>query len=190
MDVAVAIAAAERALVTLARGPTEGELDDRVAELALAATCAVSSHFFGVTASRSIGLVGCGPIAALHLAAHRVRHAPRELRCADLDPARAEAFAIAHGGRVTSIAEACACDLVCVSLAGASIERAWVRGGTHLNVTEGAIDDALRAFSHMWGTLAEVAAGLKDGRQLDEITVFVAERVGAIEQAVARSVSP
>jgi hypothetical protein len=77
------------------------------------------------------------------------------------------------------------------------IERAWIRGGTHLDAGPAALDEALLAaakvvvgardvtLTHMWGTLAEVAAGVKDGRELDEITIFVAGSLTTSDGAVA-----
>ena len=111
------------------------------------------------------------------LEAHRVYFAPRDLRCSD------PAVASALGGRATTIAEACASDIVCVC-EDVHIERAWIRQGTHINVAAGTVDDALLSIAKlvvsegthpgMWGTLGEIVAGMKDGREVDEVTVFLA----------------
>jgi ornithine cyclodeaminase/alanine dehydrogenase-like protein (mu-crystallin family) len=112
------------------------------------------------------------------LEAHRAYFAPREVRCTDA------AVAAALGARATSLAEACAADIVCVCDDAARIERAWIRNGTHLNVAAGAVEEEILAVAKvvvsegtrpgMWGTLGEIVAGVKDGREVDEITVFLA----------------
>lgn len=111
------------------------------------------------------------------LDAHRAWFAPREVRCSDA------AVAAALGGRATTIAEACAADIVCVC-DDVRIERAWIRAGTHLNVAGGTVDDEILAVAKivvsegtrpgMWGTLGEIVSGVKDGREADELTVFLA----------------
>ena len=96
-------------------------------EVARAAAGAVASRFLSVGTPRSIGLVAPLPLARLALAAHRVYFAPRELRSDDPE------VAAALGGRATSLAEACACDLVCIARPDAVIAAAWIRRGTHLD---------------------------------------------------------
>jgi hypothetical protein len=78
-------------------------------------------------------------------------------------------------GRHTTIAEACAADIVCVT-EDIRIERAWIRQGTHLNVAAGSVDDELRAVAVVItpAILSEIVAGVIDGRTLDEITIFLA----------------
>jgi hypothetical protein len=92
------------------------------------------------------------------------------------------------GGRVVSLAEACACDIV-VAAGGVSVRREWIRGGTLVTVLdEGvALDPALLAAAQVYGdrapasvpslrftaSLGAVAAGLVDGRTLDEIIVLL-----------------
>jgi ornithine cyclodeaminase/alanine dehydrogenase-like protein (mu-crystallin family) len=102
--------------------------------------------------------------------------APRELRCAGDG---ADAF----GGRVTSVAEACACDIVCVTQpeVAPTLQRAWFRRGTHViafgPLDPDVLDGAKITYDDQpggWGTLGEVAAGIKDGRELDELTVYLA----------------
>lgn len=184
-DVARVVAAVEAAYVAHGRGGAL-ELGAWDAVAVAGAAGAISSKFLAVGTPRSMGFIGCGAVAAAMLAAHRVvfaAAAPRELRCAGDDAA---AFAAAHGGRVTSAEEACACDIVCIAQAGAppGLPRAWFRGGTHVIVAEGAgviggevraaskrVDDRV-ASAGAWGTLGEVAAGIKDGRELDELTLY------------------
>ncbi|MBZ0233844.1 MAG: hypothetical protein K8M05_16060, partial [Deltaproteobacteria bacterium] len=78
------------------------------------------------------------------------------------------------------------CDIV-VAAGGTSVRREWIRGGTLVTVLEEdvAIDPALLAAAHVYGervpagapslrlvaSLGAVAAGLVDGRSLDEIIV-------------------
>ncbi|MCB9559154.1 MAG: ornithine cyclodeaminase family protein [Kofleriaceae bacterium] len=183
---------------------------------------AVASKFLAVGTPRSIGFVGCGVQAQVLLDAHRVLFAPRELRCADVRPDAAAAFAAANGGRVTSTEEACACDIVCTSTPGVApvVRRAWLRRGTHVNamgadapgkqeldvdVLDGAklvIDDHEQAThsgelnvawsqgrlgdAQLYGTLGEIAAGFKDGRELDELTIFDSTGLAIQDLAVAR----
>ena len=110
------------------------------------------------------------------LEAHRAYFAPKELRCTDAQ------VAAALGGRHTSIAEACAADIVCVC-DDVRIERAWIRAGTHLNVVAAKVDDEILAVAKVvteaatpgtYGTLGEIVSGVKDGREVDELTVFLA----------------
>jgi len=171
-----------------------------IAALRTGAAGAVASKFLAVGTPRSIGLVGCGLDARVLLAAHRVVFAPREIRCADPDAAIAARFAADCGGRVTSIEEACACDIVCTTTAAnlAVVRRAWIRRGTHLNAMSGvgafdddALDGAKRvtvspAAGATWGTLGEVAAGIKDGRELDEITVLDGAGLAFLDVVIAR----
>ncbi|MBA3540137.1 MAG: hypothetical protein H0T79_10960, partial [Deltaproteobacteria bacterium] len=104
-------------------------------------------------------------LTALSLAAHRVWFQPTDLRCTEGDL-----------GRVTSVAEALAADIVCVH-APLAITRAQLRRGTHVNVLVACdLDPELAAFAsvtHEVPGLGLLAAGLVDGRQLDELTLFV-----------------
>lgn len=171
-----------------------------IAALRTGAAGAVASKFLAVGTPRSIGLVGCGLDARVLLAAHRVVFAPREIRCADPDAEIAARFAADCGGRATSIEEACACDIVCTTVAGAAlVRRAWIRRGTHLNAMTGTgvLDDdvlegsklvTVEATGATWGTLGEVAAGIKDGRELDEVTAFDGTGLGFLDVVIARIV--
>jgi ornithine cyclodeaminase/alanine dehydrogenase-like protein (mu-crystallin family) len=191
-------AAAARGEVAPAPGGAPAPVDAETARLALAATAAVSSRFLAVGTPRSIGLVGGGPLARDLLALHRVLFAPREVRCAGADPAEAARLAAEVGGRVTSIAEACACDIVCALASARPIARAWIRGGTHLVAAGATLEPALLAAAkvvgdgpappgtHMWGTLAAIAAGHQDGRELDEISIYLATPLAHVEEMVAR----
>ena len=172
------VLAAERAYVAAATGGsvTKGGPPDRLLR-ARAALGAIASRYLAVGTPRSIGLVvdgsGSADEAALSLFAHRTWFQPTDLRCAG-DGADELARGIA--GRVTSIAEALACDIVCVH-AAIVLDPAQLRRGTHVNVLVPATfaDELARVavITHEAPGLAELAAGLVDGRQLDEITVFV-----------------
>jgi hypothetical protein len=173
------VLATERAYVSAATGGSvpSGGPDDQVPR-ARAALGAVASRYLAVGTPRSFGLIidGTTPIeeAALSLFAHRTWFQPSDLRCAG---AGAAELAGAIGGRETTAAEALACDIVCVH-ASILIDPAQLRRGTHINVlVPGATfaDELARVatITHEAPGLAALAAGLVDGRQLDELTVFV-----------------
>jgi len=170
------VLAVERAYVAAATGGSPGRGDDpRELPRARAALGAIASHYLAVGTPRTLGLVAEPSTyadAALSVAAHRAWFAPRELRCAD-----APALAEATGGVTASLAETLACDIVCVHR-GLEIHAAQLRRGTHVNLLHGAatIDDELRRLATIFDEtrgLGALAAGLVDGRQLDELTVFV-----------------
>jgi hypothetical protein len=145
---------------------------------ARAAAGAVASHYLAVGAPRSFGLVVEGGAsvgeAALSLEAHRTWFAPTDLRWAGDG---ADALVAQLGGRAVSLAEALACDIVCVH-ASLAIEPGALRRGTHVNALAPAVtlhDDLARLATivNELPGLGELAAGLVDGRHLDELTVFV-----------------
>lgn len=177
----------EAGLVAAALGkpppPTGAPL---TADEALAARAAIAAKFLAVGTPRTLGLVGCGELAPLIVLAQRAYAAPRELRVFEALPVEAARVADETGGRVASLAEACACDIV-VARGPVSVRREWVRGGTLVTALDAGVilDPALLAAAQVYGdppaspgvqvrvtaTLAAVAAGLVDGRVLDEITV-------------------
>lgn len=174
------VLAVERAYVDAATHPASptaavrGELLGK----ARAAIGAVASRYLAVGTPRSFGLVveggpSCAD-AALSLEAHRTWFAPSDVRVAGDG---AEALAAQLGGRAVSLAEALACDIVCVH-APIELRAAQLRRGTHVNVlVPMTIDAELRSLAtivHEHPGLGELAAGLVDGRQLDELTVFIA----------------
>lgn len=161
-----------------------------------AAAAAIASRFLAVAAPRSFGLVidvaSQVDAAALALAAHRTWFDPRDVRCAAVG-AGAEALAAATGGRVVSIDEALACDIVCVLAAYARVTPARLRRGSHVNVAWGGVlDEALGALATVVreAELPAVAAGLVDGRQHDEITVFVINGAPTALAALAALTTP
>ena len=115
--------------------------------------------------------------AALSLVAHRTWFAPRDLRCASTAPGAigAAELAAATSGRAVSLDEALACDIVNVYSLRIRITPAQLRRGTHVNaLTAGAFDPELLALATVVpeAGLPALAAGLVDGRQLDELTIF------------------
>ncbi|HET7502664.1 MAG TPA: hypothetical protein VFK02_16700 [Kofleriaceae bacterium] len=145
---------------------------------AIAAAGAIASRYLAVGTPRSFGIVIDDPdqvdAAALTLAAHRTWFAPRDLRCASTG-AGAEVLAAIIGGRGVSIDEALACDIVHVHSTRVCIRPAQLRRGTHVNAVSADVLDpelvALATFVRE-ADLPALAAGLIDGRQLDEITIF------------------
>ena len=125
---------------------------------AIAATCAIASRFLAVGTPRTIGLVGDPALAARCLDAHRAYfEIPREIRSDTT-----------HGLRAT-----CAADIVCVVDRDARIDAAWLRAGTHVNLVRGALAAAApRAILIDAAALAQIVCGHRDGRQLDELTIF------------------
>jgi ornithine cyclodeaminase/alanine dehydrogenase-like protein (mu-crystallin family) len=154
------VLALERALV---------EAATRGAELPVAAVAvwgAVASRYLAVGTPRSFGIIGDG---AESLEAHRTWFAPTDVRCTDA------AVAGAIGARVVPIEEALAADIVCVH-APVRIAARQLRRGTHVNALALVeVDREVVAEVTDVRKLAEMAAGLIDGRQLDEITIFVAD---------------
>jgi hypothetical protein len=146
---------------------------------ALAAAGAVASRYLAVGTPRSFGLVIDGIVdveaAALSLAAHRTWFAPRDIRCASTATGAIE-LAAATTGREVSLNEALACDIVNVYSARICITPAQLRRGTHVNaIAASAFDPELLALATVVpeASLPALAAGLVDGRQLDELTVFI-----------------
>lgn len=137
-------------------------------ELGVAA--AIASHFLAVTSSRSLALVG-GDDSVHSLVAHRQWFSPSDIRCTS------GSVAAAVGGRLVPIAEALAADIVCIH-APMTLAASQLRRGTHVNVLAPVeLDAELRALAKITDEpsgLPALAAGMIDGRQLDELTVFVA----------------
>ena len=175
------VVAVERAYVAAATSahPTGG--DPRHLSRAKAAAAAVASRFLAVGTPRSMSFVfDVGPEleeAVLTLEAHRTWFAPLDLRCAGTGGA--EELAARIGGRAVTVAEALAADIVNVHGAYVPVTAAQLRRGTHVNVLghEACVDAELRALATCVDEprgLPALAAGLVDGRQLDELTVFFA----------------
>jgi hypothetical protein len=161
------VLAAERAYVAAAVGRAPGPPDLRqdaaraaasgppdLQAHAIAAAGAVASRYLAVSTPRSFGIVIDAipdvEAAGLALAAHLTWFAPSDIRCAATGTGAAE-LATATSGRVVAIDEALACDIVHIH-------------STRVRVTPAQL--------RREAGLPAVAAGLVDGRQLDEITIF------------------
>ena len=175
------VLAVERAYVAAAMtstpvGPPHDPADDLVAR-AYAAAGAVASRYLAVGTPRSFGLVVDGysacEAAALSLGAHATWFSPKDIRCAGVG---ADGLAHSLRGEVVPLEDALAADIVCIH-APSAIAPAQLRRGTHVNVLARATLDPelakLATISHEVPDLGRLAAGLVDGRQLDEITIFV-----------------
>jgi hypothetical protein len=122
---------------------------------------AVASHFLAVATPNSIALVGSG---ALSLEAHRTWFNPRDVRST-----------VPGIGRLVSLEEALAADIGCIHEPMA-LAAHQLRRGTHVNALAPVeLDEDLRKLATIHGErgLCDLAAGMIDGRQLDELTVFV-----------------
>lgn len=179
------VLAVERAYVGAATGGGRGSpsaLPTSPASVARAraAASAVASRYLAVGSPRSMGFIVERDLeeAGLALAAHRMWFAPRDLRCAAVAPDVATELAAVLGGRAVSVAEAMAADIVCVHGPATEIRTAQLRRGSHVNVFGDGhrIEEELRRLAREADEphdLPALAAGLVDGRQLDELTVFV-----------------
>lgn len=200
------VTAAERAYVAAAVAPGEargaaGASRDPAAvagasrdvdAVAAAAAGAVASRFLAVGTPRSLGLIGGAAEASLSLAAHLVWFRPIDIRWAELGDGAAARGRLAAGdgaqiGRPASLDEALAADIVCIH-APLRLAAARLRRGTHVNALAAVeLDDELRALATLTDEttgLPALAAGLRDGRQLDELTVFVAGDLEIARRAV------
>ena len=134
----------------------------------LAAAGAVASRYLAVGTPRSFAVIADDPAAvALDLEAHRTWFQLRDVR----------ATCAAPDARTVSLAEALAADIVCIHTP-LSLSSSQLRRGTHVNaLARLTLDDDLEHVAKLWDEprgLPALAAGIVDGRQLDEITVFFA----------------
>jgi hypothetical protein len=165
----------EAAYVAAAVGQTSPRVANGDLARARAAAGAVASRYLAVGAPRSFGLIGDARDAALSLEAHRTWFAPRDIRCAG---------ALIDGGRVTSVDEAPASDIVCIHVPIALVA-SQPRRGTHVNLLQagrstmscGACDDCRRRTRLCLRPAWSMAAS-------STITVFVLEcgdQLGALD---------
>ena len=98
-----------------------------------AATAVASVHL--AARSRTLGIVGCGVQSDFLIEAHRVCFPGIGVVAADRDPAAAARVADRWNGRVGSIDEAVACDIVCTVTPSRVpvVLRTQVVSGTHIN---------------------------------------------------------
>lgn len=99
------------------------------------AAAAVATKHLHRRAPRSVGFLGCGVQARVMHAAHRVLFGAFEALCADVRPEAARAFAEEIGGRAVPVAEASACEVVCLATPARApvLRRADVAAGAHVN---------------------------------------------------------
>ncbi len=172
--------AVERAYVAVATGGTAPHTAAS-SPRALAAAGAVASHYLAVGTPRSIALVG-DQDAVHSLLAHRTWFAPRDIRCTS-----ASVAALVEGRHVP-LAEALTADIVCIHTP-LVLAAAQLRRGTHVNALAPIeLDDELQKLATIVDEpkgLPALAAGLVDGRQLDELTVFIAGDAAIASAALA-----
>ena len=129
---------------------------------------AIASHFLAVTSSRSFSLVG-GDEGVQSLLAHQQWFKPTDIRCTS------GSVAAAVGGRQVQLAEALAADIVCIH-EPMELHANQLRRGTHVNVlAKVMLGDELEKIATIVREpdLSKLASGHVDGRQLDEITIFI-----------------
>ncbi len=157
------VLAAERRYVAAATG---GPAHRATTPRELAAAGAVASRYLAVGTPRSFAIIGDG---AESLEAHRTWFQPRDIRCTTA------AVAAATGGRMVPLDEALAADIVCVHHSIA-LAAGQLRRGSHVNALAPIkLDADLAGLAKRYDEakhLPALAAGLIDGRQLDEITIF------------------
>jgi ornithine cyclodeaminase/alanine dehydrogenase-like protein (mu-crystallin family) len=168
MTIRDAVLAAERAYAA-------GAATGAAVGVAPALAGAVASRYLAVGTPRSFAIIGGGEDAAESLAAHRTWFEPRDVRCTDA------AIAAVTSGRVVTLAEALAADIACIH-APIALAASQLRRGTHVNALAAVtLDDELAAIARVTTDLTPLAAGIVDGRQLDEITIF--RYAGAVTSA-------
>ncbi|MEL7371354.1 MAG: ornithine cyclodeaminase family protein [Myxococcota bacterium] len=98
------------------------------------AAAAVASKYLGHR-HRTFGMIGCGVQSDFLIEAHRVLYPTIEVVAADRVPTAAERVVERWGGRVGSVADAAACDIVCVATPSRApiIGRDQVQLGAHIN---------------------------------------------------------
>ncbi len=174
--------AAERAYVAVATGGAAVPATPS-SPRALAAAGAVASHYLAVGTPRSISLVG-GDDAVHSLVAHRTWFNPTDVRCTS------GSVAAMVGGRLVPLAEALTADIVCIHTT-MQLAASQLRRGTHVNALAPVeLDDELKKLATIVDEpkgLPAMAAGLVDGRQLDELTVFVAGDASIAAAALAQT---
>lgn len=158
----------------------------------------VASKFLASKGPRTMGFVGCGVQARVLLDAHRVIFPQLELRMADVLPEAASRFANEAGGRVATVEEASACDIVCASTPGRQpvIMKSALRRGTHINAMgadapgkqeiEGTVLKTARVFIDDWEQAThsgEVNVPLHNGSYAEE------EIAGTLGEVIAGKVA-
>ena len=193
-----------------------------------AATSANACKYLARSDSRTLGLIGAGRQAYMHLQSHALLFPLEVIRVYDIRPEAVEAF-ITHFSHFNVVAasaeEAAASDIVCTLTPATApvVKASWIRPGTHINAVgadaEGkqeldpeilgmalvVVDDIGQACQggeinvplrqglfkeeQIYGTLGEIIAGTKPGRQdAHAITVFDSTGLAIEDLATARLV--
>ncbi|MEM7679080.1 MAG: ornithine cyclodeaminase family protein [Myxococcota bacterium] len=98
------------------------------------AAAAVASKYLSQR-HQTFGMIGCGVQSDFLIEAHRVLYPEIEVVAADRVPTAAERVVERWGGRAGSVADAAACDIICVATPSRTpiIGRALVSNGAHIN---------------------------------------------------------
>lgn len=133
-------------------------------EQRLAAAGAVASRYLAVGTPRSLAVIGDG---LLSIEAHTTWFTPKDLRSTTGLP----------GTRTVPLAEALTADIVCIH-EPLAIPAGALRRGTHVNALAPITlpPDLVAQRYDEASDLPALAAGLIDGRVLDELTIFCATR--------------
>ena len=191
-----------------------------------AATSANACKYLARPDSRTLGLIGAGRQAYMHVQSHALLFPLDVIRVYDIRPEAVEAF-VTHFSRFNVVAasaeEAAASDIVCTLTPATApvLKASWIRPGTHINAVgadaEGKqeLDPEILGMAHVvvddigqacqggeinvplqeglfkkeqiWGTLGEIVAGRKPGRQdATAITVFDSTGLAIEDLATAR----
>lgn len=96
---------------------------------------AVASKYLAAKTPSTIAFIGCGVQARTLHGTHRVVFGEFESLAYDRNESTARAFADEVGGRVVSLEEAAAADIVCTATPSRTpfIRGAWIRPGAHVN---------------------------------------------------------
>jgi alanine dehydrogenase len=193
-----------------------------------AATSANASKYLARPDSRTLGLIGAGRQAYMHLQSHSLIFPLDEIKVYDPCFEATDAL-IGHfpsfNLRSASAEEVAGCDIVCTLTPATApvVQASWVKPGTHINavgadapgkqeldprilqVARVVVDDLAQAChggeinvalvqglltrEQIWGTLSEIIAGTKRGRQRDKVvTVFDSTGLAIEDIAAARLV--
>ena len=193
-----------------------------------AATSANACKYLARSDSHTLGLIGAGRQAYMHLQSHALLFPLEVIRVYDIRPEAVEAF-ITHFSHFNVVAasaeEAAASDIVCTLTPATApvVKASWIRPGTHINAVgadaEGKqeLDPEILRMAHVvvddigqacqggeinvplrqglfkeeqiWGTLGDIIAGTKLGRQdAHAITVFDSTGLAIEDLATARLV--
>lgn len=193
-----------------------------------AATSANASKYLARPDSRTLGLIGAGRQAYMHLQSHALIFPLDEIKVYDLCSEATDALIGHFPGfnlRRASAEEVAGCAIVCTLTPATApvVQASWLKPGTHINavgadapgkqeldpgILQGArvvVDDLAQAChggeinvavgqglltrEQIWGTLGEIIAGTKRGRQDDKVvTVFDSTGLAIEDIAVARLV--